>query len=152
MPEARYGRSRSSVLEAGPWFHGRERGGGAGHTSSLRSFEVSRSLNQRRQRWAFDSDLHLRGFCGLQSTPCFSSDSICRVSVLCWVSEIWRSCYWMTKCCLPDGYLTTGKGGLERVSGGALWYMFSAFGCSPYFTELKIKLLFLPHGSSFLPH
>ena len=153
MPRARHGRSRCFVhfclqsSRQGTWFYGRDRGGGARHTSSLHSLEVARSLSQCRQRCAFDSALCLHGFHGLQSITCSPSKSTCWVSVLCWVSEIWRSSYWTTKSCLPEGSLSTDEGGLWRHIRRGLLVQAFCFWLFTFLTELKIKLLFLPHFS-----
>lgn len=104
--------------------------------------------------WAnIDRAIHLTVHCAFMVSMGFKprlvhpSKSICWVSVACWVSEIWRLCYWTTRSYLPEGNLSTDLGELwGHIRWGLLLHAFY-FWLFTFFSELNIQCLLLLHFS-----
>lgn len=137
----------SSVIKAGPWFHVRKWGREAGHTSSLHSFEVARSLDQCRQRYASDSALCLRGFHELLTIPLSSPPVECLLCAVC-------HCFGDHATGQPG--ITYLKGTWAPVRGGSegwhFWYMLSSFDCSLSLVKLSSNSNFFHTSLPSLPH
>lgn len=143
----------SVVTKAEPWFHGREERR-AGHTSALHSFcEVSTSLKQHRQRYAFDS-------------PCVFTVSMDFKTI----GTSFPLPHPFVECLLCVGCQSVGdhvsgqpgvtylrgtwaqvREGSEGLSGGDFWYMLSTFDRSLSSMNLKSNSCFFHTSHSSLP-